>query len=671
MRPSATIVIPAWNGWELTLGCLSSLEPTLGLQDQVVVVDNGSADATPEVLADLPWVTAITNPTNLGFARACNQGAAVATGDVIVFLNNDTVLAPGWLERLCTPFAGSDVGAAGPRSNFVSGPQMVDGIAYDLADRAGHERWVDAWALANLGRTEDVQRLVGFCLAVRRCAFESIDGFDEGFGLGGFEDDDLCCRLSDAGWRLVIAHEAFVHHIGHQTFDANGVDWRALETENGVRFLRKRRAGIPLLAAAVRAAGDARGLEGTLARLADRVEETVVYGTSPAAAARAESLGVPVVAGSEEVFGATRASWILWMDADEMLDGDLDALRTLLEGRAVPAQIRIAVRELRAEGNVWRDGLMHYAHRLTGRPALPSPGAPAAALCEISLTHLDGELCAVTSAGERVLAQARTIIDLGWPEFAVPYLDPTSVDATQGYEGTWWRSLVADVILTGGAGPAAEMLGRAATHEHLLRAMALARTGADDQALVQLSVCADDPAAVVERWRIHDRAGDEAAAAAALTGLASDERLVPAIEHACRIEADAAWRLLEQLWARHPGLDVVLAGGSRLRLAAGLEEALVWAHRLRAHGLPSACPLLLAAATPTTPPLERVRAAAVAWAAFGEQVSRQLAQRAWPELGTAELGVAQAFVEAIAPALLDDLVGGEADGRSPRGALVS
>ena len=370
MRPSATIVIPAWNGWELTLGCLSSLEPTLGLQDQVVVVDNGSADATPEVLADLPSVTAITNPTNLGFARL-QPGRGGGNGRRDRLPQQRHRPGAGVAERLCTPFAGSDVGAAGPRSNFVSGPEWSTGspttwptapVTSVGSTRGRSPIWVG---------TRTCSASVGFCLAVRRCAFESIDGFDEGFGLGGFEDDDLCCRLSDAGWRLVIAHEAFVHHIGHQTFDANGVDWRALETENGVGFLRKRRAGIPLLAAAVRAAGDARGLEGTLARLADRVEETVVYGASPAAAARAESLGVPVVAGSEEVFGATRASWILWMDADEMLDGDLDALRTLLEGRAVPAQIRIAVRELRAAGQ-----------RVARRPhALTPTDSPAVRRC--------------------------------------------------------------------------------------------------------------------------------------------------------------------------------------------------------------------------------------------------------------------------------------------------
>jgi len=121
-RPSASIVIPVWNQWGFTKACLDSLRPTLGVRDEVIVVDNGSEDATAAGLRSYSWIRVITNEQNRGFAVACNQGAAEATRDVIVLLNNDTVVTRHWIESLLAPFQDPTVGATGPRSNFVSGP---------------------------------------------------------------------------------------------------------------------------------------------------------------------------------------------------------------------------------------------------------------------------------------------------------------------------------------------------------------------------------------------------------------------------------------------------------------------------------------------------------------------------------------------------------------------
>src|SRR3954463_12674570 len=95
-RCPVTIVIPVWNEWELTRACLDSLRPTLGVRDEVIVVDNGSKDGTAKGLARYPWVRTVSLPENLGFAAGCNAGAAVAGGAVVVFLNNDTLLTGHW-----------------------------------------------------------------------------------------------------------------------------------------------------------------------------------------------------------------------------------------------------------------------------------------------------------------------------------------------------------------------------------------------------------------------------------------------------------------------------------------------------------------------------------------------------------------------------------------------
>ncbi len=223
-RPRASIIILVWNEWERTRACLDSLRPTLRPTDEVIVVDNGSEDHTPRGLRTYGWLQVITNAENRGFAAGCNQGAAAASGDVLVFLNNDTVLVPQWLDRLVAPFSDDAVGATGPRSNFVSGPQLVEDAGYDGARRREIAAFARRWATEHDGQVSDADRLVGFCLAVRRTAFEAVGGFHEGYGIGGFEDDDLSASLRKAGHRLLIVHDSFVHHVGHATFAANGID---------------------------------------------------------------------------------------------------------------------------------------------------------------------------------------------------------------------------------------------------------------------------------------------------------------------------------------------------------------------------------------------------------------------------------------------------------------
>src|SRR3954454_9614522 len=190
-RTPATIVIPVWNQWELTRACLDSLRPTLGVRDQVVIVDNGSEDGTAAGLAHYSWATVITNEVNRGFAVACNQGAAAAVRDVVIFLNNDTLVPSHWMDGLLEPFEESSVGATGPRSNMVSGPQMIDDVDYTWGRMPELRRFAKEWRMRHRRQVTDVERLVGFCLAVRTEPFRTLGGFDEGFEIGGFEDDDL------------------------------------------------------------------------------------------------------------------------------------------------------------------------------------------------------------------------------------------------------------------------------------------------------------------------------------------------------------------------------------------------------------------------------------------------------------------------------------------------
>lgn len=382
VRAPATVVIPVWNAWDLTRACLDSLGPTLRPLDQVVVVDNGSRDGTAAGLRRYPWIEVVTNAENRGFAPACNQGAAAARHDVVVFLNNDTVVSPRWLDGLVAPLEDPSVVACGPRSNFVSGPQVL-AVPYSDGCVADMRRFAREWCDEHRGEASEVDRLVGFCLAVRTDAFRAIGGFDEVYEVGGYEDEDLCVRLRAAGGRLMISHESFVHHEGHATFDANGVSWRDLELANRERYLAKFSAEGPtveeetavLVSACLIVKDEEDSLPGCLASLAGLADEVVVYdtGSTDSTVALAREAGAVVVDGYwDDDFGRARNSalahctgrWIVWIDADEVLVGDQAALRARLVSSAAEGYVVLIENEV---GNGWNSRSVHPACRLFRR----------------------------------------------------------------------------------------------------------------------------------------------------------------------------------------------------------------------------------------------------------------------------------------------------------------
>lgn len=380
-RPPVSIVILAWNSWPTTKVCLDTLRPTLGPRDQVIVVDNGSVDETPQLLARYPWIEVVGNPTNRGFAGGCNDGAAVAHNDILLFLNNDTALAHRWIDPLAAALDDPQVGAAGPRSNFVSGLQLVQDARYKtMADMRTFAR---TWSQAHRSQQTDTNRLVGFCLAVRRSLFEDLGRFDEGYGIGGFEDDDLSARITDAGYRLVICHDSYVHHEGHKTFDANGLDWLAEQESNRDRFVSSYRdladsRHAPLISACLIVKDEEEDLAGCLASTDGVVDEIVVYdtGSTDGTVELARSLGATVVEGYwDDDFSRARnaaldhctGEWILWVDADETLDTpDRDDLRRYLR-QASPAVDAFSVPIDNLTGTGGESRFIHNASRLFRR----------------------------------------------------------------------------------------------------------------------------------------------------------------------------------------------------------------------------------------------------------------------------------------------------------------
>ena len=113
--PSVSVVVPVTNGWETTFRSLLALaEHSGGVRREGIVVDNGCSDETRLALPHLEGVVAIRNERDEGFARACNQAAAAAQGDVLVLLDRDAEVGSGWLERLAMHFVDARVAAVCP-----------------------------------------------------------------------------------------------------------------------------------------------------------------------------------------------------------------------------------------------------------------------------------------------------------------------------------------------------------------------------------------------------------------------------------------------------------------------------------------------------------------------------------------------------------------------------
>src|SRR5262249_30764996 len=157
---------------------------------------------------------------NRGFPAGCNQGITASRGAQVLLLNNDTVVTTGWLLRLLRALHSSpEVGLAGPCSNRVSGEQQVP-VTYSQGDLNGLDGFAWEWGRKHDQVTEETDRLVGFCLLIKRSVIDAVGLLDEDFGIGNFEDDDYCRRAMQAGFKAMIACDAFIHHVGGATFTA-------------------------------------------------------------------------------------------------------------------------------------------------------------------------------------------------------------------------------------------------------------------------------------------------------------------------------------------------------------------------------------------------------------------------------------------------------------------
>ena len=217
-----SVVIPSAFSRGLLEGCLRSLREHAGDAElEVIVVDSsgGEIEGRPELLEGLDArLVAYEGEGPFNYSRACDQGAAAASGDFILFLNDDTeALADGWLERMLGLAQLDGVGIVGAKLLYPDGSVQHAGVNVDLGAAAAAHLFAlyprDAEGYRGLAAvTREVSAVTGACLLIDAKLFAELDGFDETFALE-LGDIDLCLRAGLAGARVVWTPDAeLVHH---------------------------------------------------------------------------------------------------------------------------------------------------------------------------------------------------------------------------------------------------------------------------------------------------------------------------------------------------------------------------------------------------------------------------------------------------------------------------
>lgn len=225
--PSVSIVIPLYNQLHYTKLCLESLRRTMAELPEIILIDNASTDGTADYLRTLADVKVISNATNLGFAGGCNTGIRAASGEWVVILNNDVIVAPGWIDGM--------LDAADYWHLQIVTPAIREGeYAYDI-DAYARELTTRMRRVIRKGRAN------GICFMVHRSVFDTIGLLDENFRIGQYEDKDFFLRATRAGFALGTVGSAFLHHFGSATQKAvkRNSDSRHYALENKAYFASK------------------------------------------------------------------------------------------------------------------------------------------------------------------------------------------------------------------------------------------------------------------------------------------------------------------------------------------------------------------------------------------------------------------------------------------------
>ncbi len=213
--PRVSVIIPVHGKLDYTLACLRSIARYgANAPFEVIVVNDASPDATASTLSEIAGLRLLSNPRNLGFIGSCNAGAEAARGSHLLFLNNDTQVTPGWLDRLLECFADEpDCGLVGSRLVYPDGRlQEAGGIVFSNADGWNYGRF-ESPDDPRFRFRRDADYVSGASLMIESALFRQVNGFDSRYTPAYYEDTDLAFAVRAAGKRVMYQPESVVVHF--------------------------------------------------------------------------------------------------------------------------------------------------------------------------------------------------------------------------------------------------------------------------------------------------------------------------------------------------------------------------------------------------------------------------------------------------------------------------
>lgn len=207
----ASVIIVVFNGIKHLSVCLPALIQELQPSDELILLDNHSTDGSAEYIQrNYPAIKLVKSETNLGFAAGCNRGAQLATGEYLVFLNQDTQVQPGWLSGLLEPLVNPRIGlttslavAFDAQNIILSCGNNIHFTGLSFARHFGKS--------SDNSRPERVQTVQGASFAISRQLWELLGGFDENFFMY-YEETDLCWRAQSLGYECWLAPQSRLAH---------------------------------------------------------------------------------------------------------------------------------------------------------------------------------------------------------------------------------------------------------------------------------------------------------------------------------------------------------------------------------------------------------------------------------------------------------------------------
>lgn len=226
-----SIIIPVYDKVEYTEKCIKAIIMNTNphINYEIIVVDNGSTDGTRQFLKGLLGnVQVLNNTTNLGFAKACNQGVALARARYLVFLNNDTIPFPGWLEPLFEGIEKDGADIVGAKLIYPWGRIQHAGVAFNNDDIGFHLFRRMPYNSKEVDKKRWVQCVTGACMFMKKETFIELGGFCEEY-INGVEDVDFCLTAVSKGKKILYNNESLIVHyeetsVGRKKYDQQNLE---------------------------------------------------------------------------------------------------------------------------------------------------------------------------------------------------------------------------------------------------------------------------------------------------------------------------------------------------------------------------------------------------------------------------------------------------------------